>query len=98
MVDHPKSVIASTGVGSSLIAPIQASESPSPSDAELERAIVNAVLMGRGDVASTLATSLEERRRARTTNLGSAKDSPRIDALAVDTGSDCLRAHLRAQF
>jgi len=34
------------------------------SDAALERAIVDAVTMGVGDVARTLATRLEERRRA----------------------------------
>jgi hypothetical protein len=37
---------------------------PEPSDAELERAIVEAVMLGAVDVARTLAARLEERRIA----------------------------------
>jgi hypothetical protein len=38
---------------------------PELTDAALERAIVDAVTMGLGDVARTLATQLDERKRAR---------------------------------
>jgi hypothetical protein len=38
---------------------------PEPSDAELERAIVEAVMRGLDGVAKTLAAALDERRRAR---------------------------------
>jgi hypothetical protein len=48
----------------SALASIGESESEIVSDAALERAIVDAVAMGLGDVARTLATRLEERRRA----------------------------------
>ena len=37
-----------------------------PTDAELERGILDAVRLGLADVAKTLATQLDERRRART--------------------------------
>jgi hypothetical protein len=40
-----------------------------PSDAELERGILDAVRMGLGDVARTLSGQLEERRRARAGNV-----------------------------
>ena len=40
-----------------------------PSDAELERGILDAVRMGLPDVARTLSAQLEERRRARATNV-----------------------------
>jgi hypothetical protein len=69
MPDRPTSETDSIGVGPSESAPFQASESEGPTDAELERAIVAAVTMGLGDVAGTLANSLEERRRARATNV-----------------------------
>jgi hypothetical protein len=38
---------------------------PEPSDAELERAIVEAVMRGLDGVAKTLAAALDERRRRR---------------------------------
>jgi hypothetical protein len=44
-------------------------EAEPPSDAELERAIVQAVTASAFDVARTLATQLEERRRARAGNV-----------------------------
>jgi hypothetical protein len=42
---------------------------PEPTDAELERGILDAVSLGLGDVARTLAGRLEERRRARAGNV-----------------------------
>jgi hypothetical protein len=48
---------------------VQPSESHDLSDADLERAIVDAVTMGLGDVARTLAGRLEERRRAKGGNM-----------------------------
>jgi hypothetical protein len=42
---------------------------PEVTDAELERAIVEAVMMRLGNVAQTLATRLEDRRRARLGNV-----------------------------
>jgi hypothetical protein len=78
-MDPAKSELTPTRFGSSGDPPLEASESTSPSDAELEHAIVAAVMMGRGDVASTLALSLEERRRARASG-------PR-DSMAADDGN-----------
>ena len=40
-----------------------------PTDAELERAIVTAVMGGMADVARTLAAQLEARQRARAGNV-----------------------------
>jgi hypothetical protein len=40
-----------------------------PSDAELERGILDAVRMGLADVARTLSAQIEERRRARAGNV-----------------------------
>jgi hypothetical protein len=40
-----------------------------PSDTELERGILDAVRLGLGDVARTLAAQLDERRRARAGNV-----------------------------
>jgi hypothetical protein len=43
----------------------QSAPNPEPSDAELERGIVDAVRAGLGDVARVLAVQLEARQRAR---------------------------------
>ena len=42
---------------------------PEPTDAELERGILDAVMLELGDVARTLAGRLEERRMARAGNV-----------------------------
>lgn len=52
------------------------SRSEPPTDAELERAIVDAVTMGLGDVARTLAATLEDRRRARAGNVVTLPSRP----------------------
>jgi hypothetical protein len=44
--------------------PPRSAAASAPSDAELERAIVDAVRMGLGDVARTIAACLDERHRA----------------------------------
>ena len=62
--DRSRSENAPVRDRSSALASIGESESEIVSDAALERAIVDAVTMGLGDVARTLATRLEERRRA----------------------------------
>jgi len=50
----------------SLSEPLQSGRTESPSDGELERAIVAAVTGGAFDVAKVLAGVLDERRKART--------------------------------
>jgi len=45
--------------------PLDATAMTAPSDSAIERAIVDAVTMGLGDVARTLAARLEERKKAR---------------------------------
>jgi hypothetical protein len=45
--------------------PPRSAAASEPTDAELERAIVDAVGMGLADVARTLAAQLEDRRRTR---------------------------------
>ena len=50
----------------SLSVPFQSGRTESPSDGELERAIVMAVTGGAFDVAKVLAVVLDERRQART--------------------------------
>ena len=45
--------------------PPRSAAASGPSDAELERGILDAVSLGLGDVARTLAAQLDERRRAR---------------------------------
>lgn len=44
-------------------------QSTEPNEAELERAIVDAVTQGMGDVAKVLAAQLADRRRARAGNV-----------------------------
>jgi len=49
--------------------PVETATLAEPTDSELERAIVEAVTMGLGDVARTLAVQLEQRRPSRAGNI-----------------------------
>ena len=49
--------------------PVETATGAEPTDSELERAIVEAVTMGLGDVARTLAVQLEQRRPSRAGNI-----------------------------
>ena len=63
VAERPESESAPVATVQSTPAPVRASESQTEAtDAELERAIVDAVTMGLGEVARALARRLEERR------------------------------------
>jgi hypothetical protein len=55
--------------GSAAVSNPFATPNPEPTEAEIEAAIVQAVMRGFGEVASTLAAILERRRRARNPNV-----------------------------
>jgi surface antigen len=55
-------------------AAVQSRPNDGPTDGEFEKAIVDAVTMGLGDVARTLAMRLDDRRRATTANVVALAD------------------------